>query len=134
MFAHGDYRLGLCLCIQPSETFITRNRVHILHLLCCSLDLTRFLHSRSKDAIVNIWDLPAPPPGVDNFAEVPPPPIVLDYFSKEEQGDLTSLHWNPDGTLLAIGSYDSVLRICTASGPLYFQHPQHQVICSLSAC
>ena len=83
---------------------------------------------------MNIWDLPTPPPGVDNFAGDTPPPTVLDYFSKEEQGDLTSLHWNSDGSLLAIGSYDSVLRICTASGPLYFQHPQHQVIRSLPIC
>jgi transducin (beta)-like 1 len=37
------------------------------------------------------------------------------------------MHWNPAGTLVAIGSYDSILRVCTASGDLYFSHAQHQV-------
>ena len=82
---------------------------------------------RSKDAVVNLWNLPRPPHGVNNFARPPPTPLVLENFSKSPQGDLTSLHWNSEGTLLAIGSYDSVLRICTNKGTLYFSHPQHQV-------
>ncbi|KAF9469758.1 WD40-repeat-containing domain protein [Collybia nuda] len=84
----------------------------------------RLLATGSKDAVVNLWDLPDPP--LVGFAEQPAAPKTLDYFSKDEQGDLTSLHWNSEGTLIAIGSYDSVLRICTSSGELYFQHPQHQ--------
>jgi len=52
--------------------------------------------------------------------------VKLAYFAKQDQGDLTSLDWNFDGSLLAIGSYDSILRICTASGKLYFSHRQHE--------
>lgn len=84
------------------------------------------LATGSKDAVVNLWNLPRPPHGVNNFARPPPTPLVLENFSKSPQGDLTSLHWNSEGTLLAIGSYDSVLRICTNKGTLYFSHPQHQ--------
>ena len=47
--------------------------------------------------------------------------------SQAEQGDLTSLDWNPDGTLLAVGSYDSILRVCSVEGGIFFSHPQHQV-------
>jgi transducin (beta)-like 1 len=54
-------------------------------------------------------------------------PLKISYFSKPEQGDLTSLDWNSDGSLLAIGSYDSILRIVTTSGKLYFSHRQHEV-------
>lgn len=86
------------------------------------------LATGSKDAVVNLWNLSTPPPGANNFAPAPSPPLVLDYFAKSKQADLTSLHWNSDGSLVAIGSYDSVLRICTAAGALYFQNPQHQVI------
>lgn len=82
---------------------------------------------RSKDAIVNIWNLPNPPAEPSRFAEQPGPPLVIDYFARPEQGDLTSLHWNADGSLLAVGSYDAVLRICSASGGLYFSNPQHSV-------
>lgn len=37
------------------------------------------------------------------------------------------MDWNPDGTLLALGSYDSTLRICTQKGELYFAKEQHEV-------
>jgi len=52
--------------------------------------------------------------------------VKVSYFTKLEQADLTALDWNFDGSLLAIGSYDSILRIVTASGKLYFSHHQHQ--------
>ena len=60
-------------------------------------------------------------------AEAPGGPIALENVSRAQQGDLTSLDWNSDGTLLALGSYDSVLRVCTNQGSVYFSHPQHQV-------
>ena len=77
---------------------------------------------------MNVWNLPNPPPATSpDFAEAPEDPIALENVSNFPQGDLTSLDWNFDGTLLAIGSYDSILRVCTSSGALYFSHPQHQV-------
>lgn len=90
--------------------------------------------SRSKDAVINLWDLPNPSTDLSRFAEYPRPPLVIDYFSKPEQGDLTSLHWNADGSLLAVGSYDAVLRICTPSGELYFSYPQHSVNMIIFLC
>ncbi|KAF7329882.1 hypothetical protein MKEN_00251900 [Mycena kentingensis (nom. inval.)] len=82
----------------------------------------------SKDAAVNLWDLPPPPPASSpDFAQPPPNgPRNLEYFGSAEQGDLTSLDWSPDGTFVAMGSFDSVLRICTSTGDLYFSHTQHQ--------
>ncbi|KAF8167462.1 WD40 repeat-like protein [Crassisporium funariophilum] len=84
------------------------------------------LASGSKDAVVHLWDLPDPPTDPWSFAQAPGEPIALENVSKALQGDLTSLNWNPEGTLLAIGSYDSVLRVCTSQGSIYFSHPQHQ--------
>lgn len=46
---------------------------------------------------------------------------------QNDQGDLTSLDWNHDGTLLAIGSYDSMLRVCTPTGEIDFALTQHEV-------
>ncbi|KAJ7492077.1 WD40 repeat-like protein [Mycena latifolia] len=81
----------------------------------------------SKDAVVNLWDLPFPPPKASpDFAQPPGPPRRLEHFGNAEQGDLTALHWNTEGTLIAIGSYDTILRVCTASGDLYFSHTQHE--------
>jgi len=83
------------------------------------------LATGSKNGVVNIWNLPNPPADPSHFAEEPGPPLVIDYFAKPEQADPTSLHWNFDGSLLAVGSYDAVLRVCLPSGALYFSNPQH---------
>jgi transducin (beta)-like 1 len=40
---------------------------------------------------------------------------------------LSCLDWNFDGTLLAIGSSDSILRVIDRNGQLYFLHTQHLV-------
>jgi len=123
---------GLCMCMESSDTTIVSDGVFIRqpnNSFVYSTDIMSLL--RSKDAVVNLWTVPEQKPpswlGADAATPTSLPPMMLDHFAKTEQGDLTSLHWNSDGTLLAIGSYDSVLRICTASGGLYFSHPQHQV-------
>ncbi|TFK77481.1 WD40 repeat-like protein [Pluteus cervinus] len=100
---------------------------HLSEVFVCAFNpkIPSLLATGSKDAVVKIWSLPDPnsPSG---FAPPPEPPVVLDFGTKDGPGDLTSLHWNYDGSLLAIGSYDRVLRICTAKGQILFQHSQHQ--------
>ncbi|KAJ7302109.1 WD40 repeat-like protein [Mycena albidolilacea] len=114
----------------------------------------------SKDAVLNLWDLPYPPAITSPaFARAPGPPRRLLPFSsnsvklgngnpsvKMEDGnanvkmedaadadvdadpsaDLTALHWNSDGTLLAIASFDSVLRVCTEEGEMFFESTVHE--------
>ncbi|KAH9486362.1 F-box-like/WD repeat-containing protein TBL1Y [Psilocybe cubensis] len=101
---------------------------HQTEVFVCAFNpkMHNLLASGSKDAVVNLWDLPDPPTTPGEYAESPGEPLVLDNVSRAVQGDLTSLHWNREGTLLAIGSYDSILRVCTDSGSVYFSHPQHQ--------
>ena len=70
---------------------------------------------------MHIWNIP------DNPSETPPPPVKISYFTKENSADLTAMDWNADGTLLAIGSYDTILRVVSPNGSLYFSHHQHMV-------
>ena len=55
------------------------------------------------------------------------PPAVFDHKTAWDKADLTSLDWNQDGTLLAAGSYDAILRVCDASGQLYFSETMQKV-------
>ncbi|KAJ8495610.1 hypothetical protein ONZ51_g1574 [Trametes cubensis] len=82
------------------------------------------LASGSRDSVVHLWNVPVPDQNGDVHTQ-PEPPLTCAYPPKEEQGDLTSLDWSSDGSLLAIGCYDSVLRICDTDGKLYFMHTQH---------
>ncbi|KAM5531714.1 hypothetical protein V8D89_014634 [Ganoderma adspersum] len=82
------------------------------------------LASGSKDSIVHIWDIPGPDKdGVTNTHIEPP--LVCAYAAKGSDSDLTSLTWSHDGSLVAVGCYDSVLRICDSKGKAYFTHTQH---------
>ncbi|KAJ6486065.1 WD40 repeat-like protein [Mycena vitilis] len=101
---------------------------HQTEVFVCAFNPVKqsILVTGSKDAVVYLWDLPYPPLNPTEFAKAPGPPRKLEHFDNTDQGDLTALHWNPEGTLIAIGSYDTVLRVCTDSGDLYFSHTIHQ--------
>ncbi|KAF8910030.1 WD40 repeat-like protein [Gymnopilus junonius] len=112
-----DPRVVLLLPKHQTEVFVCAFNPKMHNLLATG----------SKDSVVHLWDLPdPPPPNSQEFAKPPGEPITVETVSKAVQGDLTCLNWNSDGTLLAIGSYDSVLRVCTNTGAVYFSHPQHQ--------
>ncbi|KAF7292864.1 hypothetical protein MIND_01185400 [Mycena indigotica] len=101
---------------------------HETEVFVCAFNPTKpsLLVTGSKDAVLHLWDLPQPPPTTSpEFAQAPLSPRRLEYVSDADPRDITSLHWNPDGTLIAMGSYDTVLRICTVNGDLYFSSNQH---------
>ncbi|KAI0347683.1 WD40 repeat-like protein [Trametopsis cervina] len=85
---------------------------------------TNLLGTGSRDTVINIWNVHDPSP--DGSPPESEPPLTSAHLVKAESGDLTSLDWNLDGTLLASGSYDCLLRVCDPSGQLYFSHDQHE--------
>ncbi|KAH9858072.1 WD40 repeat-like protein [Lenzites betulinus] len=111
---------------ETDETFVQTLKGHKAEAFVCSWNPvhTSTLASGSKDSVVQLWNIPGPDPNGDIQSQTALP-ITCDYPSKEEHGDLTSLDWSADGSLLAIGCYDSVLRICDTNGKMYFSHSQH---------
>lgn len=76
---------------------------------------------------MNYWNIPIGPNALPATSAPPQlPPIHSVPTSKEDMCDLTAIDWSPDGLLLAVASYDSIMRILTASGELYMSDPVHK--------
>ena len=64
---------------------------------------------RSGDSTARIWNL-SQGPGYSKS-------VVLHHEVKQDKGkDVTTLDWNPDGSLVATGSYDGLARIWSKDG------------------
>jgi transducin (beta)-like 1 len=83
------------------------------------------LVSGSRDATVNYWSVPFSSFDTSSPSQLRPT-VTLANLATAPQADLTSIDWNPDGSLVAIGSYDSILRICTAGGNVYLTDDHHK--------
>ncbi|KAF9245902.1 WD40 repeat-like protein [Melanogaster broomeanus] len=83
------------------------------------------LVSGSRDATVNYWNVPFSSLDPSSTSQLRPT-VTLANLATAPQADLTSIDWNSDGSLVAIGSYDSILRICTAGGNIYLTDDHHK--------
>lgn len=77
--------------------------------------------SAGGDATVRIWDLPS-----SGSTSPDSPPAVCKHLPTTNAKDVSALEWNPDGTLLASGSYDGILRLWTPQGDLHLVMSMHQ--------
>lgn len=89
---------------------------------------TSVLASGSGDSTSRIWPIPNnfPPPS-SAAAAAAAQPIVLQHavdkqgnatMPRRKANDVTTLNWNPAGTILATGSYDGCARIWNETGDL----------------
>ena len=54
-------------------------------------------------------------------------PLVLDLMPKSQRMDIVAFDWSPDGKLLAVGCFDSIVRVWTSTGDEYMIKCQHKV-------
>eukprot|EP00873_Tetraselmis_striata_P036107 jgi/Tetstr1/456371/TSEL_043106.t1 len=96
--------------------------------VCAWNPTTSMLASGSGDSTARIWEANPGPCGPDAQANCRDP-IVLEHCnskSKEKSKDVTTLGWNPEGTLLATGSYDGHVRVWSKAGEMTNELKKHK--------
>ncbi|CAO3679900.1 unnamed protein product [Rhizopus stolonifer] len=106
--------------IEPSDAIMLKG--HRSEVFSCAWNpiTTSLLASGSGDSTARLWEVPD---GKDGATQS----IVLNHLPNlNENKDVTTLDWNPTGTLLVTGSYDGQARIWTQKGQLRFVMAQHR--------
>jgi len=94
---------------------------HEASVFVCSWNpVEPLLATGSGDRTARIWTIPESP------NDPVKPPIVLDHKPDGNGNpDVTTVEWNPSGTLLATGAYDGHARIWNKSGHLVYTMKRH---------
>lgn len=119
--------------VPASDALILKG--HSSEVFVCAWNpRTSVLASGSGDSTARIWPIPATIPSpLSAAAAAAAQPIVLEHYTPQNSededaerrraNDVTTMDWNPNGTLLATGSYDGCARIWTETGML--RHTLH---------
>lgn len=112
---------------EPESNLISPKDVislngHKAEVFVCSWNpVEPLLATGSGDSTACIWTIP------DSPNDPVKPAIVLEHKSEndEDSKDITTIEWNPSGTLLATGAYDGKARIWNKSGQLIYTMNRH---------
>ncbi|KAH8554684.1 WD40-repeat-containing domain protein [Umbelopsis sp. PMI_123] len=120
VMADADQQTNSVIEIASSEALILTGHQNEVFSCAWNPQIPLMVASGSGDATARLWQVPAEGDDV-------PEPIVLNHLPNlNDNKDVTTLDWNPSGTLLATGSYDGQARIWTPRGELRCVMTQHR--------
>lgn len=122
--------------VDVPDSDVLTLRGHTSEVFVCAWNpRTSVLATGSGDSTARIWPIPTTFPAPSSAsAAAAAQPLVLPHtterprsttLTKHKTNDVTTLDWNPTGTLLATGSYDGVAKIWTETGDLKFSLVHH---------
>ncbi|SOV01493.1 related to Nuclear receptor co-repressor/HDAC3 complex subunit TBLR1 [Ustilago sp. UG-2017a] len=106
--------------VQDNQITILAGHTGEVFISAWNPTVPNMLASGGGDATVRIWEVP------DNAGETPDAPTICKHLPAAQSKDISTLDWNPDGTLLASGSYDGIVRLWTPQGDLHLVMSMHQ--------
>lgn len=124
---NGDRNKASNVDVPESDALILKG--HSSEVFVCSWNpVSSMLASGSGDSTARIWPIPSvlPVPSSAASAATTQPVVLQHSFDKHgntlparrKANDVTTLDWNPSGTMLATGSYDGCARVWTDTGEL----------------
>jgi len=95
---------------------------HEAEVFVCSWNpVEPLLATGSGDSTARIWTIP------DSPSDPIKPAIVLQHIAGNDNSrDVTTIEWNPSGTLLATGAYDGQARLWNKNGQLIYTMKRHE--------
>ncbi|CED84640.1 Beta-transducin family (WD-40 repeat) protein [Phaffia rhodozyma] len=116
-----DYTLAKNLKEVPvcKEGEIASFKSHTGEVFVCAFGIREgILATGAGDASVRLWEF-TPPSGLTTAWSVKEPPIICKHLPATDKKDITSIEFNPSGTLIGTASYDGIARIWTPEGELH---------------
>ncbi|CAE6405142.1 unnamed protein product [Rhizoctonia solani] len=82
--------------------------------------IPNLLATGGKDSTLRLWNVP------EEGSEAVYPTRICMHLPAGPACDITTISWNADGSLLATGAYDGIVRVWTFRGELFCVMTQHQ--------
>ncbi|KAG8774711.1 hypothetical protein FRC12_001859 [Ceratobasidium sp. 428] len=105
---------------EPEPVVLLKGHTAEVFVVAWNPNIPNLLATGGKDATVRLWNIP------DNATEPIFPSRICMHLPAIPSCDITTIAWNNDGSLLATGAYDGIIRVWTFRGELFTVLTQHQ--------
>ncbi|CAE6440907.1 unnamed protein product [Rhizoctonia solani] len=105
---------------KPAPVITLKGHSQEVFVVAWNPKIPNLLATGGKDSTLRLWNVP------EEDSEIILPTRICMHLPAGPACDITTISWNSDGTLLATGAYDGIVRVWTFRGELFCVMTQHQ--------
>ncbi|EUC63839.1 transducin (beta)-like protein [Rhizoctonia solani AG-3 Rhs1AP] len=105
---------------KPPAVIMLKGHSQEVFVVAWNPKIPNLLATGGKDSTLRLWNVP------EEGSEAVYPTRICMHLPAGPACDITTISWNADGSLLATGAYDGIVRVWTFRGELFCVMTQHQ--------